>query len=472
MTAHAMREQTAAGVEKLASWAAEQAVLPDGGPPAATRRKALAVVLDDLAAALAAADEPEVQAAARIGERRGGGTTEATLLVTGARAERGWAAASNAIAVTTPELDEGYRPITCHGGLYTVPAAVAEAEATGRSLADVLTCVALGYEVATRLARAFPPPLPPVLHPHAVFSPVGAATAVALMRGTPAGGLRNVITSAVTMAMSGPFGHAMDGSLVRNAWPGAGAWLGFAAVDWAEAGLAGGPASVYEALSNVQGGAVSPERLTDGLGERYAVDDGYHKAYGCCQYAHSAVEAALQVHADSAGGITVDRVRRIVLEAHPLARELDNADPQGSLAAKFSLPHIAAAVLATGEAGPLAFGAASLRDERIAALRAKAEIVDYGPVSAPPHDRPARVTVEWIDGGATTAEVLSARGGADRPLGEADLLEKITAATGRVAPGYTAAARDLLAGTIDPGTSWREVLQRLLRDATYEGSAR
>ncbi|MGH3098795.1 MAG: MmgE/PrpD family protein [Streptosporangiales bacterium] len=472
MTAEALREETAAGVEALARWAAEQAATPGGGLPAATRRKAVMVVLDDLAAALAAAGESEVQAAARIGERRGGGTREATLLVTGGRAERGWAAASNAIAVTTPELDEGYRPVTCHGGLYTVPAAVAEAEATGRSLADVLGCVALGYEVATRLARAFPPPFPPILHPHAVFSPVGAATAVALLRGTSAAGLQDVITAAATMAMNGPFGHAMDGSLVRNAWPGAGAWLGFAAVDWAGAGLAGGHASVYEALANAQGGTVSPGRLTEGLGERYAVDDGYHKAYGCCQYAHSAVEAALQVHADSAGEITADRVRRIVLEVHPLAQELDNAAPRGSLAAKFSLPHIAAAVLATGEAGPLAFGASSLRDERIAELRAKAEIVDYGPVPAPPHDRPARVTVEWADGATTTAEVLSARGGADRPLEEADLLDKITAATSQVAPGYTAASRDLLAGTIDPATLWQEVLQRLLSDAAYEASAR
>lgn len=460
---------TADGVAELAQWAVERAAMPDGGLPGPTHRKAVAVVLDDLAAGLAAAGEPEVQAAARIGARRGGGSGEATILVTGERAERGWAAASNAIAVTTPELDEGYRPVTCHGGLYTVPAATAEAEASDCNLADVVRCVALGYEVATRLARAFPPPLPPVLHPHAVFSPVGAATAVALMRGASAEGLRGVITAAATMAMNGPFAHAMDGSLVRNAWPGAGAWLGFAAVDWAEAGLVGGPASVHDALGNAQGGGASPHRLTEGLGERYAIDEGYHKPYGCCQYAHSTVEAALQVHADSTREVNADRVRRVVLEAHPLARELDNSNPDNSLAAKFSLPHVAAAVLATGDTGPLAFGAASLQDPRVLALRAKAEIGAYEPVRAPPHDRPARVTVEWTDGTATTAEVLSARGGADRPLEEADLLAKVTAATEPVAPGYTATAADVLAGRVDVATPWRDVLERLLRG---DGAAR
>lgn len=461
-----LRETTAAGVGQLAQWAAERAGTPGAGLPDTTRRKALAVVLDDLAAALTAAREPEVRAAADVGARRGAGRPEATIVVTGDRVERGWAAASNAIAVTTPELDEGYRPISCHGGLYTVPAAVAEAEASDRSLADVVTSVVLGYEVATRFARAFPAPLPAVLHPHAVFSPVGAAAAVALMRRMSGADLEGVLTAAITMAMTGPFGHAVDGSLVRNAWPGAGAWLGFAAVDWASAGLSGGPASVYEVLGRAMRGKPEPRELTAGLGKGYAVDDGYHKPYGCCQYSHSTVEAALQVHENSGRPIEPDQVRRVVLEAHPWARELTNPAPHNSLAAKFSLPHIAATVLVGGTAGPHAFGTSSLYDARVEALRKRMEIVAYEPVPEPPKDRPSRVTIEWADGSSTTAEALSARGGADRPMTEADLLAKIEAMTTDIAPGYRNTAANLLVGKVSGDTPWSDVLGMLLDEGT------
>ena len=46
------------------------------------------------------------------------------------------------------------------------------------------------------------------------------------------------------------------------------------------------------------GGAVSPELLTRGLGEDWAILQGYTKIYACCQHLHSAVEAALGDHPD------------------------------------------------------------------------------------------------------------------------------------------------------------------------------
>ena len=35
--------------------------------------------------------------------------------------------------------------------------------------------------------------------------------------------------------------------------------------------------------------------LTDGLGDAWAILDGYMKIYACCQHLHSLVEAALDV---------------------------------------------------------------------------------------------------------------------------------------------------------------------------------
>lgn len=64
------------------------------------------------------------------------------------------------------ELDEGDRKATCHAGLYTVPALIAEAEASGASVDAMLRALTIGYEVAARFARGFHFRTP-VLHPHA-----------------------------------------------------------------------------------------------------------------------------------------------------------------------------------------------------------------------------------------------------------------------------------------------------------------
>src|SRR3712207_8642033 len=48
------------------------------------------------------------------------------------------------------ELDGGYRPVVCHAALYCIPALLAEAEATGARLRDLLLALVAGYEVVDR----------------------------------------------------------------------------------------------------------------------------------------------------------------------------------------------------------------------------------------------------------------------------------------------------------------------------------
>ena len=85
------------------------------------------------------------------------------------------------MAITWCELDEGFRNASCHGGAYTIPALLAEAEAQGRTVEEVLRALAVAYEVTTRFALAFPFPVFNV-HPHAAFAPIGAAVATSLVR--------------------------------------------------------------------------------------------------------------------------------------------------------------------------------------------------------------------------------------------------------------------------------------------------
>jgi len=132
----------ARAVGGLADWAAGLSWpdLPDD-----VRRRAALILLDDFAAMVAAREEPEL-IALRAGLRRHSGHDEATVFDGGGhRLDRYSAALSNGAAADWCELDGGYRPAVCHAALYCLPALLAEAEAGGATLRDLIVALVAGY---------------------------------------------------------------------------------------------------------------------------------------------------------------------------------------------------------------------------------------------------------------------------------------------------------------------------------------
>src|SRR5690606_38034307 len=78
-------------------------------------------------------------------------------------------------------------------------------KATNGSVGDLLVALVTGYEVVTRVARAYRPPLPLSRHPHASLSPIGAAAAVGAARRLPADAFARTVLGAASMSMTGPF---------------------------------------------------------------------------------------------------------------------------------------------------------------------------------------------------------------------------------------------------------------------------
>ncbi|HUF88220.1 MAG TPA: MmgE/PrpD family protein [Thermohalobaculum sp.] len=423
------KARIAAGVAALTEWSAG---LAWEAVPEPVRRRAALVLCDDLAAIVAARDEPEV-IAFHDGLARSSGRPDASVFnARGMRLDRYSAAVANGGASDWCELDEGYRRALCHAGIYCLPALLAEAEATGAAGHDLLRALVVGYETAARVARAFSWPSL-TLHPHGSLAAVGAAASVAALRRVPARDAAAAISSAATMVVPGPYNHAVAGALVRNVWPGVGAWCGLRAVDWMEAGITGRPESLHDVFANAFGGTVQPDALTAGLGTDWALADGYHKLYACCQYAHSAVEATLALRERLPGGADIGDIRGIHIDTHWRGRTLDNSAPATTLAAKFSMQHILAAATVHGHAGAQAFHASTLAEPAIAGLRGRVSIGAWQPEPEWPNDRPARVTWELADGTRLTEECLSARGGPDRPFAPEEIRGK---ALGIVAEPY------------------------------------
>jgi 2-methylcitrate dehydratase PrpD len=453
------RAQAAANTVKLIQWAAEAVTKP---LPEPVRRRAAIILSDDIGAMVAGSLETQVARAREGLLRTSSGKTEATVLAKGApRADRYAAASANGMAITWCELDEGFRNASCHGGAYTIPALLAEAEAQERTIDEVLRALAVAYEVTTRFALAFPFPVFNV-HPHAAFAAIGGAAAASLARRQDAETMLAAVTGGASMSFAGPFDTAVEGALVRNAWTSAGAWLGLRAADWAEAGIGGNDVTPYDVFVGAYKTNAKPDALVAGLGDTWSVTNGYHKIFACCGYAHSAVEATLEL----LGRMQKknDEIAEIVVEAAPGGQALRNAEPETVLAAKFSMPHAIAATVQLGTAGARAFTQDKLEDAEISKLRKRVRLQPYPNLKPAPNDRPARVTMRFNDGAEMSAVVESARGGADKPFDEPTLLSKLAENSGAVFPAVPETLKKVIAGDSDLlSQSWRDALARMVK---------
>ncbi|MFM9883058.1 MAG: MmgE/PrpD family protein [Burkholderiales bacterium] len=455
------RAQAANNLRELMRWAATARIQP---LPEPVRRRAATILADDIGAMVVGSLEPQVARAREGFMNTSTGTAEATVLAQGAaRVDRYTAACANGMAITWCELDEGFRNASCHAGAYTIPALLAEAEARGLTVDEVLRALAVAYEVTTRFALAYPFPTFYV-HPHAAFATIGGATAVSLVRGHDAKTMLDTVTGAASMSFAGPFDTAVEGSLVRNGWTAAGAWIGMRAADWAEGGIAGGIDTPYDVFVGNFRTNVIPEALVDGLGTDWSVANGYHKVYACCNYAHAAVEATLDLRSRLQER-KVSEIAEIVVEAGPGGLALTTVEPQTVLAAKFSMPHAVAATAHLGTAGAAAFTQDTLHDESIAQLRRRVRLAPYADAGPPPRDRPGRVTWKFRDGGEMFSLCESPRGGADQPFDALTLASKLAENTGAVFPNASVVLTGIING--EPAAlaqGWRDAMAVLVRE--------
>ena len=106
---------------------------------------------------------------------------KASLIGRGGTADPLLAALINGSAGTWLELDECNLAAKGHPAIQVVPAAIAVAEEREASGRDLLLAVILGYEACARIGRAAR--MRHALHPHGTHGAIGAAVAVARLKG-------------------------------------------------------------------------------------------------------------------------------------------------------------------------------------------------------------------------------------------------------------------------------------------------
>jgi 2-methylcitrate dehydratase PrpD len=407
-------------MRQLCTWAS---TLKISDIPTPALLKAALVLGDNIAAIISAADEPEVKAYhERLMAGDNGGPS--TLLRQGGPGLSMLnAALGNGLAATWNELDDGYTRTAVHPGALSQPLILAAGQAHGHSFEEVMLATVVAYEVGTRFARAWPGTLPRI-HPHGAYNAVCAAAGMASLRRHSPETFLSALTAAATLVSPGPYSYPIQGALIRNAWPAAGAWLGAFACDMAELGIGGMPDGPRDVFQIILGAPITlAGELTAGLGSEWTVADGYHKLYGACHHSHAAMEALeaiLQERPQLRGG---NSVQRLTVHCSKMAMNFNNSLPKTTLAAKFSIPHAMAATLAYGADEPNNFFDASLSDSRISALRSRVELTELPNIKPWPSDRPAKVSLELEDGSPA------------RPLATEPVLAKIAQLSQSRAPG-------------------------------------
>ncbi|MDX6469669.1 MAG: hypothetical protein QOF75_1472, partial [Gaiellaceae bacterium] len=170
--------------------------------------------------------------------------------------DSGWAPAaaalSNGALVHALDFDDTHTPSISHISAVVVPAALAVAEAHGRTGRDLVTAVVAGSEAVARIGSTVSSEyMKTGFHPSSVCGVFGAALAASRLRGLDAEATTNALGIAGSMA-SGLFEYLANGSTAKVVNVGWAAHAGVMAAALAAAG-GDGPATVLEGRFGVFG---------------------------------------------------------------------------------------------------------------------------------------------------------------------------------------------------------------------------
>ena len=327
-----------------------------GDLPSRVRSKVKLALLDALGAVLSGTLADITQISARFATRAMSGD-EASLLLLGSRATAAGAAFVNANAANAFDSDDVSYMVRGHIGAQVIPAALAVAETYGRSGRELLSAIAVAYEVAYRVA--------PCWHEHHTTWRAGGswgslpnAAAAAKLMELDQDQTQQALGIAEYHAPLIPIMRAVAHPAMVKHGMGWGAMNGIMAVELAEAGYTGVP--------SLLGFDEFKDRVAN-IGEVYYIETELaFKGLTGCAFAHPAIYAVRRIRQQHS--FSVDDIETIRIGTFSAAAELPTEPPTTTENAQFSVTWPVACELTCGEFGPVQQLPAALADKRTIAL--------------------------------------------------------------------------------------------------------
>lgn len=432
----------------LATWLAATTLDDVPGP---VRERAKHLLLDGVACALVGAQLP----VSRIG-------VDAVLgLDTGTSPIIGWggrttspaaAAMLNSSFIQGFELDDYHPQAPLHSNSLVLPALLAAAEHRSGDQAvpgdRFLLGAILGYEVGPRVGLALhgQDMLSRGWHSGPVFGTHSAASAAGVLYGLDAAGFEDALGIAATQ--SGGLMAAQFESMVKRMQHGFAARNGL----YAAALAAGGYVGIKRVFERDYGGFLStfgeghnPDatQIAHQLGHRWETDHIAVKAYAAMGGLHAAIDAALQLRTNLPMPLEdIDHIDIAVSEAAYHHGGWTATRPLEPIGAQMNLSYAVAVTLLDGAALLDQFSNTRINSDDVWNLIARTRTQHDAAYDRLPSDQrlTTRVRLTLSDGTTRETTITHPRGTGDRPLTNADIIEKYRALTHNViTPGRQAA---------------------------------
>ena len=331
----------------------------DALPPEVPER-ALALMTDLVGSIIRAANEADSTPSVLAMVDRLGLAGDGPCTVFGLSRRYGAAAAAllNGTFGHSLDFDDTHSDSSLHPSAPVVPAALAAAELTGASGADLLAAIVIGFEVCCRLGMALDPTAHYArgFHPTATAGTFGAAAAAGRLLGLDGAAMASAFGVAASQA-SGSLQFLQNGAWNKRYQVGEAAMKGLMAATLAQGGFVGSAEALEGAHGFLRGysDGADPARAIAGLGEVWETLRIGVKPYPACRYTHAAVDGLLALQrqhgwrAEDVSAIRVGLHRNgIALVGTPLdAKQRARSVVEG----QFSMPFAAAVALLRGRFG-------------------------------------------------------------------------------------------------------------------------
>ena len=294
------------------------------------------------------------------------------------------------------ELVDGYRNGSVHAGCTVVPAALSVGYERGASGSQIIEAIVAGYEVAICLARACAPDLRQRgFHPTSVVGPLGAAIAVAKLRGMTPQQIADALGIAAS-ASAGLFAFVNGGADIKRLHAGHASREGIQAALLAELGVQG-PPNVVEARDGFMqafafGRSDKARAVVLPPDAPFAMTDCYIKPYACCRHIQPAVEALYGLLNDEK--IAADDIQHVDVETYRIAAEHAHTGWDDYASAQLSFPYLMGVAARFRSIKVHHFDAETRRDPAFGEFAKRLTITAPAEIDGLyPRLRPARVTV-------------------------------------------------------------------------------
>lgn len=372
--------------------------------------------------------------------REVGGPEEATVLGTLLRTSRLQVALGNGVLMRTLELEDTFEEGFFHSAPGTIGAALALAEHERPTGKELLTAVALGYEVGVRISRSISPShASRGYHPTGTCGSFGATVTAAKLMG---------LTESQTASALGIAGLQAAGIMQSSdpSWRyltaingGRAAQLGVTAALLARNGFQSS-ARIFDAadgFSALHADAFDNAVITRSLGSEYLMPVVGIKLFPSSRPTHSPIAAGIQLKARH--GIDPESVESVVVstfgEAFTMA---DKPSPKTELDAQGSIQFLVAVAITRGNYTVADVSPQALNDPGIQRLMAKISLTPDPDLDSQrqrePSSWPAVVEVRMMDGSSHVERLDSPPGSAANPATPKQLSDKFQSLATRVLP--------------------------------------